>query len=134
MEVKGSSVGRSRGYGFIEYKDHKSALMGLRWLNAHEVTKDEILDSLTKEEASSVVLDKFEGRRLVVEFAIENANVVKKRQEGVEKARDAIHKRQKLEEAKKIEEAETASSSKSGLDEETKRIISQKRRNRKNKK
>lgn len=134
MEVKGSSVGRSRGYGFIEYKDHKSALMGLRWLNAHEVTKDEILDSLTKEEASSVVLDKFEGRRLVVEFAIENANVVKKRQEGVEKARDAIHKRQKLEEAKKIEEAETAASSKSGLDEETKRIISQKRRNRKNKK
>ncbi|KAL6933323.1 RNA recognition motif-containing protein [Hanseniaspora guilliermondii] len=133
MEIKGASIGRSRGYGFIEYKDHKSALMGLRWLNAHEVTKEEILDSLTKEEASNVVLDKFEGRRLVVEFAIENANVVKKRQEGVEKAREAIHKRQKLEEAKNAEEAES-STSKSGLDEQTKRIISQKRRNKKNKK
>ncbi|KAL6947934.1 hypothetical protein ACO0OE_001950 [Hanseniaspora uvarum] len=135
MEVKGTSVGRSRGYGFIEYKDHKSALMGLRWLNAHEVSKEEILDSLTKEEASAVVLDKFEGRRLVVEFAIENANVVKKRQEGVEKARDAIYKRQKIEEAKKAEEAEEAAAkNKSGLDDETKRIISQKRRNRKGKK
>lgn len=135
MEVKGTSVGRSRGYGFIEYKDHKSALMGLRWLNAHEVSKEEILDSLTKEEASAVVLDKFEGRRLVVEFAIENANVVKKRQEGVEKARDAIYKRQKIEEAKKAEEVEEAAAkNKSGLDDETKRIISQKRRNRKGKK
>ncbi|KAF6063324.1 RNA recognition motif family protein [Candida albicans] len=63
MEVKGSGeTGRSRGYGFIEFRDHKAALMGLRWLNAHE------LEGLNK-------------RRLIVEFAIENAQVVKRRRE-----------------------------------------------------
>ncbi|XBW35816.1 hypothetical protein QEN19_001389 [Hanseniaspora menglaensis] len=139
MEVKGTTIGRSRGYGFLEYKDHKSALMGLRWLNAHEVTKEEILESLTEDEAKNVTLDKFEGRRLVVEFAIENANVVKKRQEGVERAKESIHKRQRVEEAKKQEEAKLQEEhdkkhNKSGLSEETKRIISQKRRSRKGKK
>lgn len=134
MEVKGTTVGRSRGYGFLEYKDHKSALMGLRWLNAHEVTKGEILDSLTPDEARNVTLDKFEGRRLVVEYAIENANVVKKRQEGVERARESIYKRQKLEETKKQEEEEAKLNEKNTISEETKQIIAQKRRQRKNKK
>lgn len=30
-------AGRSRGYGFIEYYTHRSALMGLRWLNGHSI-------------------------------------------------------------------------------------------------
>ncbi|KAK3092205.1 RNA recognition motif-containing protein, partial [Teratosphaeriaceae sp. CCFEE 6253] len=32
-----TGAGRSRGYGFIEYYTHRSALMGLRWLNGHAV-------------------------------------------------------------------------------------------------
>ncbi|PHH52746.1 Nucleolar protein 4 [Ceratocystis fimbriata CBS 114723] len=53
---------RSRGYGFIEYSSHRWALMGLRYLNGFQV-------------------DDTEGRkkRLIVEFAIENAQVVARR-------------------------------------------------------
>ncbi|OAX76972.1 hypothetical protein ACJ72_08734 [Emergomyces africanus] len=66
-----SGAGRSRGYGFIEYYSHRSALMGLRWLNGHAVAGP----------------DK-KKKRLIVEFAIENAQVVKRRQEKEEKSRN----------------------------------------------
>jgi nucleolar protein 4 len=56
LEKDGS---RSRGYGFIEYKSHRLALMGLRWLNGRS----------------------FEGKSLIVEFAIENVAVVKRRED-----------------------------------------------------
>lgn len=65
-----SGAGRSRGYGFIEYTSHRWALMGLRWLNGHALTS-----STGKKQ------------RLIVEFAIENAQVVQRRQENEEKAR-----------------------------------------------
>ena len=82
MEVKGSGeTGRSRGYGFIEFRDHKAALMGLRWLNAHEVSIPEILEGLTDEEKKLAELEGLNKRRLIVEFAIENAQVVKRRRE-----------------------------------------------------
>ncbi|KHN97664.1 RNA recognition motif containing protein [Metarhizium album ARSEF 1941] len=57
-----SGAGKSRGYGFIEYTSHHWALMGLRYLNGHQIQGEN-------------------GRkqRLVVEFAIENANVVQRR-------------------------------------------------------
>lgn len=57
-----TGAGRSRGYGFIEYSSHRWALMGLRWLNGHPL----------KNEAGKTV-------RLIVEFAIENAQVVSRR-------------------------------------------------------
>lgn len=61
--------GRSRGYGFVEYWGHRSALMGLRWLNGHMVKKPkDIKDD-----------DAERGKRLIVEFAIENAQVVQRR-------------------------------------------------------
>ncbi|KLJ13584.1 hypothetical protein EMPG_11477 [Blastomyces silverae] len=66
-----SGAGRSRGYGFIEYYSHRSALMGLRWLNGHAVAGP----------------DK-KKKRLIVEFAIENAQVVKRRHEKEEKSRN----------------------------------------------
>ncbi|EDN05308.1 conserved hypothetical protein [Histoplasma mississippiense (nom. inval.)] len=66
-----SGAGRSRGYGFIEYYSHRSALMGLRWLNGHAVSGS----------------DK-KKKRLIVEFAIENAQVVKRRQDKEEKSRN----------------------------------------------
>lgn len=65
-----SGAGRSRGYGFVEYSSHRWALMGLRWLNGHAV-----------ENASG------KKQRLIVEFAIENAQVVQRRKEREEKAR-----------------------------------------------
>lgn len=65
-----SGAGRSRGYGFIEYSSHRWALMGLRWLNGHTVQSDT-----------------GKKQRLIVEFAIENAQVVSRRKEREEKAR-----------------------------------------------
>lgn len=60
--AEGDGAGRSRGYGFIEYSSHRWALMGLRWLNGHEMTN-----------AAGKTY------RLIVEFAIENAQVVARR-------------------------------------------------------
>jgi nucleolar protein 4 len=60
-------AGRSRGYGFIEYYTHRSALAGLRWLNGHQV----------KPPGGSGE----SAKRLIVEFAIENAQVVQRRSE-----------------------------------------------------
>jgi nucleolar protein 4 len=100
-EVKGSGeYGRSRGYGFLEFRDHKHALMALRWLNAHEVTKNEITCGLTEEQKRMAEREKtINKRRLVVEFAIENASVVKRRYDQISKSRNAepFHKRSREE-------------------------------------
>ncbi|KAJ1337278.1 nucleolar protein 4 [Microdochium nivale] len=61
-EIDGAS--KSRGYGFIEFYTHRMALMGLRWLNGHAL----------KNKAGK-------SQRLIVEFAIENANVVARRKD-----------------------------------------------------
>jgi nucleolar protein 4 len=86
-----SGAGRSRGYGFIEYQSHRWALMGLRWLNGH-------------------ALENGAGKkqRLIVEFAIENAQVVERRKQNEEKARqrskDVLEQReQMIKEGKKPE-------------------------------
>ncbi|KAH6603439.1 rna recognition motif containing [Trichoderma cornu-damae] len=65
-----SGAGKSRGYGFIEYTSHRWALMGLRYLNGLQ-------------------LDGSNGKkqRLIVEFAIENAQVVRRRQDAEKVAR-----------------------------------------------
>lgn len=74
-DKEGSKVkdgaGRSRGYGFIEYVSHRNALAGLRWLNGHSVKG---------------AGDR--GKRLIVEFAIENAQVVQRRNEREKKVRE----------------------------------------------
>ncbi|KAK4232119.1 hypothetical protein QBC38DRAFT_464432 [Podospora fimiseda] len=67
-EKKAAGAAKSRGYGFIEYSSHRWALMGLRWLNGHAL-KNELGKT----------------QRLVVEFAIENANVVQRRRQHEEK-------------------------------------------------
>ncbi|KAF2102841.1 RNA-binding domain-containing protein [Rhizodiscina lignyota] len=79
-EVDGA--GRSRGYGFIEYYTHRSALMGLRWLNGHAVGKN------GAKRSASITPDEAQDRkkRLIVEFAIENAQVVGRRKEKEAKA------------------------------------------------
>ncbi|CAD6587279.1 MAG: RNA recognition motif-containing protein [Alectoria sarmentosa] len=74
-----SGAGRSRGYGFIEYSSHRWALMGLRWLNGHVVEPTTIADSTNEKERR---------KRLITEFAIENAQVVGRRHERETKARE----------------------------------------------
>jgi nucleolar protein 4 len=80
-----SGAGRSRGYGFIEYYTHRSTLMGLRWLNGHAIgytVKDNSKPKAGKEEVQD------RKKRLIVEFAIENAQVVMRRHDNEQKARD----------------------------------------------
>ncbi|KAK8017178.1 RNA recognition domain-containing protein [Apiospora marii] len=63
VDVK-DGAGKSRGYGFVEYSSHRWALMGLRWLNGHQVQNETSKSS-----------------RLIAEFAIENAQVVARRKD-----------------------------------------------------
>lgn len=84
-----SGAGRSRGYGFVEYFTHRHALMGLRWLNGHAV------DAPTKAGAED---EKDKKKRLVVEFAIENAQVLKRRSEQQERSRNFVKARQQNDE------------------------------------
>ena len=69
-----SGAGRSRGYGFIEYYSHRSALMGLRWLNGRAVGYEATGHHNKVDRAER-------KKRLIVEFALENANVVGRRKE-----------------------------------------------------
>ncbi|KAF5845169.1 hypothetical protein GGP41_001282 [Bipolaris sorokiniana] len=83
-----AGAGRSRGYGFIEYYTHRNALMGLRWLNGHAVDYKIKTDPTpkSKKQAQEALEDK--RKRLIVEFAIENANVVNRRTDREEKSRE----------------------------------------------
>lgn len=81
-----SGAGRSRGYGFIEYFTHRSALMGLRWLNGHSVGYS-IKEKEGKGKKSKEIASE-KKKRLIVEFAIENAQVVGRRREREEKAKE----------------------------------------------
>ena len=74
-----SGAGRSRGYGFIEYSSHRWALMGLRWLNGHAVEPTRTANGMD---------DKGRKKRLIAEFAIENAQVVGRRHDRETKARE----------------------------------------------
>ncbi|CCJ30685.1 unnamed protein product [Pneumocystis jirovecii] len=67
--------GQARGCGFIEYVGHRWALMGLRWLNGRKI-------SSKKNENVK--------KRLIVEFALENINVVNRRKERENKSRKKI--------------------------------------------
>ena len=80
-----TGAGRSRGYGFIEYYTHRNALMGLRWLNGHAVGYTVQSNKNTKSSKEEMQDRK---KRLIVEFAIENAQVVLRRKDRVSKARD----------------------------------------------
>ncbi|KAF4446050.1 hypothetical protein F53441_10274 [Fusarium austroafricanum] len=70
QKMKEKDGGKSRGYGFIEYTSHHWALMGLRYLNGIQL----------ENEAGK-------KQRLVVEFAIENAQVVQRRRANEERSR-----------------------------------------------
>ncbi|KAF4984550.1 hypothetical protein FZEAL_284 [Fusarium zealandicum] len=69
-KIQEKDGGKSRGYGFIEYTSHHWALMGLRHLNGLQLENDA-----------------GKKQRVVVEFAIENAQVVQRRRANEEKSR-----------------------------------------------
>jgi nucleolar protein 4 len=102
--------GRSKGYGFLELVSHANALRVLRWANNNPAVeplmrgwwKEELQDILKKEEAVQKKTEeqlarvkrlkerireleeektKIAGRTLVVEFSIENIQVVRRRSE-----------------------------------------------------
>ena len=81
-----SGAGRSRGYGFVEYSSHRWALMGLRWLNGYSVGARPVEGAKGHPTATEDPAER--KRRLIAEFAIENAQVVMRRQEREEKARE----------------------------------------------
>lgn len=143
MEVKGAKTGRSRGYGFVEYKDHKHALMGLRWMNVHLVSPEEVVDGMDEEEKRMIDMDATKSRRLCVEFAIENANVVKRRRDNIHQAREGSKRsreenEQAAEEASakkaKTETTEDSEQGKDGMSKDIKRLIGFKRRQKHHKK
>ncbi|KAL3230538.1 Nucleolar protein 4 [Nakaseomyces bracarensis] len=143
MEVKGSTTGRSRGYGFVEYKDHKHALMGLRWLNAHAVTREEVVEGLEEEQQKEVEYESAKGRHLCVEFALENANVVNRRRNNEKQSKEFAFKRKRDDSSPKEEsrpakkhktekkdnfKSKDGSKSKSGLSDAAKKAIGMKRK------
>lgn len=81
--TESSGAGRSKGYAFIEYTSHRWALMGLRWLNGLAVGKQ-------SGEASKMAGSDERKKRLIVEFAIENAQVVGRRQERETQSRNKL--------------------------------------------
>ncbi|KAG8728192.1 RNA recognition motif-containing protein [Ceratobasidium sp. 428] len=113
-----SGKGRSRGYGFIETEEHADALRILRWANNRPGVvglmkgwwKEEIKDLIgtlekgegkeedraTRVKRSKDELEKLEvetenkesNKTLILEFAIENVQVVKRRKERSETSSD----------------------------------------------
>ena len=131
------------GYGFVEYKDHKHALMGLRWMNVHLVSPEEVVDGMDEEEKRMIDMDATKSRRLCVEFAIENANVVKRRRDNIHQAREGSKRsreenEQAAEEASakkaKTETTEESEKGKDGMSKDIKRLIGFKRRQKHHKK
>lgn len=107
QEIKGSGeIGRSRGYGFLEMRNHKAALMALRYLNAYLVTKADLAADPDAPKAAAESGDS--KRRLVVEFAVENAQVLKRLRDRQLKAKDTGRKRKAEEEAEQLRAAAEA--------------------------
>lgn len=80
-----AGAGRSRGYGFIEYYTHRNALMGLRWLNGHAIDYQAHVQKKGKATTEEIEDRK---KRLIAEFALENAQVVSRRKAREHGARD----------------------------------------------
>lgn len=72
-----SRAGKSRGYGFIEYTSHRWALMGLRSLNGHPVSPSQA-QSIKGSNSQSRATER--TKQLIVEFAIENVQVMRQRE------------------------------------------------------
>ena len=83
-----NQAGRSRGYGFIEYYTHRAALMGLRWLNGRAVEPN--AQAFEDSSLSKKSTMREHRKHLIVEFAIENLQVVNRRQGREDQAQKGI--------------------------------------------
>lgn len=95
--------GRSRGYGFVEYWSHRYSLMGLRFMNGQSIPgtppdEDESGAPRRRGPGPSSHEEVEKKKRLIVEFAVENAKVVTRRKENETRSREIGDKRK--EEAK----------------------------------
>jgi nucleolar protein 4 len=90
-----TGAGRSRGYGFIEYYTHRNALMGLRWLNGHAVDYKVKSETAPKSKRAAKEAMEDKRKRLIAEFAIENANVVSRRSNREEEGKNATDGKRK---------------------------------------
>lgn len=89
-------AGRSRGYGFVEYWRHREALMGLRWLNGRDVPgatpqDDNAEDGAKKGKQHRRKEAPERKKRLIVEFALENAKVINRRKANEDRSREIAH-------------------------------------------
>jgi nucleolar protein 4 len=86
--------GRSRGYGFVEYWSHRYALMGLRFMNGQLIPGSPPADeegAPPRKRTGGQEVEK--KKRLIVEFAIENAKVVHRRKENEIRSKEIGEKR-----------------------------------------
>ncbi|KAF8536477.1 hypothetical protein BDD12DRAFT_850772 [Trichophaea hybrida] len=91
--------GRSRGYGFVEYWSHRYALMGLRYMNGQMIPGSPPQEEGATQQPRRPTGEGEKKKRLIVEFAIENAKVINRRKENESRSREIGKK--KKEEAKK---------------------------------
>ncbi|KAJ2908723.1 RNA recognition motif-containing protein, partial [Coemansia aciculifera] len=78
-----SGKARSKGYGFIEFSTHAHALACLRFLNFRNTAQafsKHLVDDDEADEVSNKSVHKISRRSIRVMFAIENAQVIKKRE------------------------------------------------------
>jgi len=75
------TLGRSKGYGFVEFTEHVHALAALRVLNNNPAYAVHAIGG----PRSTAVAPK-QKSRLIIEFAVENSAKLKARQKGIEKA------------------------------------------------
>ncbi len=87
-----TKLGRSKGYGFIEFTRHSDALSCLRWLNNNPTAFKALPEEDQKETESSASANR---QRPIVEFAIENKMVVKRRADRQKDSKFAKNKDEK---------------------------------------
>ena len=102
-EDKANDKTTSRGYAFAEFRAHKHALMALRWLNGRTIGLKDIPGVDVSSESITAAPSKAKRRRLIVEFALENVNVVQRRAEKEQRMKEAAARKRALE-AKDSEE------------------------------
>lgn len=99
--AEADGAGKSRGYGFIEYTSHRWALMGLRWLNGHAL-------KTTGTGPGAMAGSGGKTQRLIVEFAIENAQVISRRKELEVRSRAGTQRKLEEGDGEEDEEKEVA--------------------------
>lgn len=79
-----TKLARSKGFGFVEFSYHAHALAALRYLNCNPLVfpeKTQLAKKKKKSKAAEEGEEVIRGHLLMVEFAIENNVILKRRDE-----------------------------------------------------